>query len=818
MTLNQKNSKSVQQEDSFRIQDLPYLCLAKWKWFVLSLVIALGAATVYILRTPPVYTGSASVLLKMDGKNSSLTSDTDFSKFGMFRYGTNIQNEMISFQSPSLMAETVRRLNLDWDYSLPGRFHRDVAYGSNLPVTVSADALSDGETASFTLNVRPDSALILTDFVRGGKKIDIKEVRGRLGDPFPTPVGPVVVRPAAGYRAGNEYVVYVSKGNFYAAVGSYSSRLGVVLTEEKSSIIDLSFKDKSLQRAEDVLNTLITVYSEAWVKDRNQIAISTSMFINERLSLIERELGNVDEDISSYKSEHLLPDVQAVSSMYMSQSSEISSQLLALNNQLHMTRYIREYIAADSNRNQLLPANSGIESASIETQIGEYNRILLQRNNLVANSSVENPIVLDMDRTLLSMREAMIQSVDNLIVTLETQISSLRKTEATATSRLAASPAQAKYLLSVERQQKVKESLYLYLLQKREENELSQAFTAYNTRVLTPPHGSGSTASTNSYILLIALAIGLLLPLVVIFLGENFNTKIRGKKDLENLSVPFAGEIPLCLGNRKKRFWGKPKEVKSIVVKPGSRDLVNEAFRVLRTNLEFMTGSEKDSNVLLVTSFNPGSGKSFLTMNIAMSLAIKGKKVLVIDGDLRHGSASSYVGSPTVGLSDYLASRTTDQIETLIVRGSEGENFDLLPVGTIPPNPTELLFDDRLADVISTCRRLYDFVLIDCPPVEIVADTQIISKLVDRTVFVVRAGLLERSMLSELEKIYSEKRFKNMCVILNGTESRGGRYGYKYGYRYGYHYGYSYGYGYGYGSSSSSKKSGRRGGGITGRV
>lgn len=206
----------------------------------------------------------------MDDKNSSLSSDTDFSKFGMFRYGTNIQNEMISFRSPSLMTETVRRLHLDWDYSLPGRFHRDVAYGSNLPVSVSAEELRDGESASFTLEIRPDSTLILTDFVRGGEKLDTKEVRGRLGDPFPTPLGPVVVRPSAGYSAGDRGLVYVEKVNFYAAVNSCSSRLGVVLTEEQSSIIDLSFKDKSLQRAMDVLNTLISVYSEAWVKDKTR--------------------------------------------------------------------------------------------------------------------------------------------------------------------------------------------------------------------------------------------------------------------------------------------------------------------------------------------------------------------------------------------------------------------------------------------------------------------------------------------------------------------------------------------------------------------
>ena len=270
------------------------------------------------------------------------------------------------------------------------------------------------------------------------------------------------------------------------------------------------------------------------------------------------------------------------------------------------------------------------------------------------------------------------------------------------------------------------------------------------------------------------------------------NTRVRGRKDLENLTIPFIGEIPLFTRKKKGILGKKPQEVKAVVVKEGNRDIINEAFRVLRTNLEFMTGKDKTSNVIIMTSFNPGSGKSFLTMNIAMSLAIKGKKVLVIDGDLRHASASSYIDSPDKGLSDYLGGRI-DNLDEIIVPDPKHKSMDILPVGTIPPNPTELLFDERLKQTIDTVREQYDYVLIDCPPVELVADTQIIEKLADRTIFVVRAGLLERSMLSELEKIYDEKKYKNMSLILNGTEGSDGRYGYCYGYRYGYGSGYHYG-------------------------
>ena len=798
MAINQKNIKPGQQDDFLRIQDLLYLCLARWKWFVLSLVATIGVATVYLLRTPAVYTRTASVLIKEDSKGKSVSSDLEsFSEFGLFQSGTNVNNELITFQSPALMTEVVKRLRLDMNYFVPGKFHRQVAYGLTLPVDVTINDLPENESAGFTLEVQPDGTLFLSDFIRNGTDLDEKDIKGSLFDSIPTPLGKIIINTTPNYVKGKAYTLYVGKSNLYNAVNSCSSNLSVSLNNEKASVIDLSFKDNSTQRAEDVLSMLISVYNENWVKDKNQIAVSTSMFINERLGVIEQELGNVDEDISSYKSEHLLPDVQAASSMYMAQSSATNAQILALNNQLYMTRYIRNYLANDANRTQLLPANSGIESANIESQIAEYNKQLLQRNSLVANSSAENPLVMDMDQALASMRGAIIRSIDNQIVTLNSQIKSLRQTEQQTTSRIAANPTQAKYLLSVERQQKVKEALYLFLLQKREENELSQAFTAYNTRIVTPPHGSMlPTSPVRKNIFMAAFALGLLIPIVIIFMRENMNTRVRGRKDLESVTVPFIGEIPLFTRKKKRIFGKKPQEVKTVVVKEGSRDIINEAFRVLRTNLEFMTGKDKTSNVIIMTSFNPGSGKSFLTMNIAVSFAIKGKKVLVIDGDLRHGSASSYIDSPARGLSDYLGGRI-DNLNEIIVSDPKQKSMDILPVGTIPPNPTELLFDERLKQVIDTVRGQYDYVLIDCPPIELVADTQIIEKLADRTIFVVRAGLLERSMLAELEKIYGEKKYKNMSLILNGTEGSGGHYGYRYGYRYGYHYGYGSGYHYG---------------------
>jgi capsular exopolysaccharide synthesis family protein len=376
----------------------------------------------------------------------------------------------------------------------------------------------------------------------------------------------------------------------------------------------------------------------------------------------------------------------------------------------------------------------------------------------------------------------------------------LQRSDRRSVDQIAANPDQEKYLLTVGRQQKIKEALYLFLLQKREENELSRTFTAQNVRILTPPTGNMRPISPRkNHILLLALALGLLIPTGVIFARENSNTKVRGRKDLEVVTVPFIGEVPLLPSLKKKKsvLGNKTEETRALVVKEGSRDIINEAFRVLRTNLEFMSsGGEKSLKVIAITSFNPGSGKSFIAMNLGACLAIKDKKVLVIDGDLRHGTASSYVDSPKPGLSEYL-NGSVDKLSEIIVTQPELPYLDIIPIGTVPPNPTELLFSDRLKELIDFGRARYDYVLIDCPPVEIVADTQIIEKLSDRTVFVVRAGLLERSMLPELEKLYNEHKFKNMAMILNGVSDEASRYGYHYGYRYGYQYGYGKGYHYG---------------------
>lgn len=774
-------------DDFIRIQDLWSMFVPKWYWFAISLFITLTIAVLYLLSTPPIYTRTAAILVKDNSKSSSSTSAmNDFSDLGIFKSNTNINNELLTLKSPTLMTEVVNRLGLNETFTIRKGLKNVDLYKVS-PVTITFCDKTE-VPLSFTIKFSSKEAFAISELEISGEDIG-ETLSAQMGDSIQTSAGIMIVSPTQEFTDAfiGTSIRYV-RGSVRAAVDTYSNALVAELGNEDATIINLSINDTSIRKAEDILNTLIEVYNENWIRDKNQIAVSTSQFISDRLGVIESELGHVDENISSYKSEHLLPDVQAASSLYMAQSAENNKELLTLNNQLSTAQYIRRELNTKQ-LDQTLPANSGIVSANIETQISEYNNLVLDRNRLIANSSEKNPLVKNMASSLQSMQRTIIQSVDNLIVSLNTQIRSLRRQEEATTNRLASNPNQAKYLLSVERQQKVKEELYLYLLQKREENELSQAFTAYNTRLITAPRGSMfPTAPRKMNILLVAFAVGLLVPAVGIFMKENMNTKVRGRKDLENLSIPFIGEIPQYSGTKKK-WWEfkhrKRQDMKIIVVNEGNRNIINEAFRVLRSNMDFMASKDNNQHVFVLTSFNPGSGKSFLAINIAISFAIKKKKILVIDGDLRHRTVSSYVDSPNKGLSDYLNNQIEDWKE-IIVSYKGYTNLHILPIGTIPPNPTELLEDSKLSMLIEALRPEYDYIFIDCPPVDIVADAQIIEKWADRTIFVVRSGLLDRSMLSELENMYTGKRFKNLSMILNGTESTGGRYGYRYGYHYGY--------------------------------
>ncbi|MCQ2095235.1 MAG: polysaccharide biosynthesis tyrosine autokinase [Bacteroidaceae bacterium] len=716
---------------------------------------------------------------------------TSFNDLGMLRTTSNVDNEVHVFRSVDNMHDVVLQMNLQYDYTVKGRLRTQTLYKKNLPLTVEIEGLDENDFASLVLDIDGEN-VSLSEMNKNKSKYTTVS-KGKFDNPISTPIGIVKVSHSDIADKIAVEKIYVTRYPLKSVITMCMKKLNVALADKMSDVITLTYTDVVPERAADVLKTLIEVYNFRWVENKNVVTRATSKFIHERLALIEHELSGVDEKISQYQSANMIPDIKEAASMYMQQSNKTSQQILELNNQLETCKYLRSFLDGIDDT-QLIPSITGIGADGIQKQISDYNEMVMKRNRLAMDSSTENKIVQDMDEQISALRQTISQALNNQNIAINTQINNLRRSESTTNSKIENSPRQAKILLSVERQQSVKQSLYIFLLQKLEENELSQAFTAYNTRIVEWPAGNDKPVSPKKLqIFAIALILGLAIPISVIYLREQLSTKVRGKRDIQGiLSMPYLGEIPQMM-QKEKFSLRKHKQTQyktQIAVRKGSRDAINEAFRVLRTNIEFVT--TEDNKVSAVTSYNVGSGKTFVTINLGVSFAINDKKVLIMDCDIRKANISRYIGSPKPGLTDYLAKKI-DDYHNAIVQYPDYQNLYILPCGTIPPNPTELISSVRFANLMDEVRNEYDYILIDCPPIDIVADPQIVNKYVDRTMFVIRAGLLEKSILNEIEEYYQSDRYKNMALILNGTKGEGGKYGYRYGYRYG---GYGRGYGY----------------------
>lgn len=803
-TLQQSQRRNIQQSSNgLTLKSIIAFIVNKWYWFVISLAVTMSIATIKIMRTPPMYSRAASLLVKDEERNGLARSSVDMSKMGLVKYVSNLENERRVITSRELMKEVVKRLDLNDRYSIKNGLRYDVIYKQSPVLFHAVNDSIDSEAVSFNFILEKDNKINISDVKVQGKKIDetFTTTFGnslRIGDTTFE-----VVKPTWKASAFVGEKIAYAHTTLKAAAAAYAHALNAYVTSPKASIIDIHFTCTSVREADDVLNTLIQVYNERWIEDQNEVAVSTNKFIAERLAVIEKELGKVDSDISSFKSDNLLPDVNTASGMYMSQSAEAQANIINLSNQISIAEMVKNQLS-DDNLDQPLPSNTMV-NANIESAISQYNTLVIERNRLLESTKESNPIVKDRTQELRTLRAGIMASLNAYIATLRKQISNASEQVLAANGKIASSPDQAKYIMSVERQQKVKESLYMFLLQKREENELSQAFSAYNTSVVVEPEGSTSPTSPDTNgILLIAFAIGLVIPLAIFIIRELLDTKIRGKKDLSALKIPYLGEIPATIHEPHgfDRLKKHSKQEKQIVITDRSRDAVNEAFRVLRTNLEYMgideTGANNGCKVISITSANPGSGKTFVSVNLAKVLALKGKKVLLIDLDIRKGSLSKIIGRPSKGIVDFIVGKA--QEDAIIIKDVDNTpGLDAIGIGTVPPNPSELLSSEKLDRLITDMREQYDFIILDCPPVEIVTDAKVINRLVDMTIFIIRAGLLEKDELPTIQEYYDDKRYRNMAILLNATDVRSG-YGY---HRYGYHYGYGRNYGYGYGTYGS---------------
>jgi len=761
----------TEKEEEMAIGDLLRIMWVNWYWFVLSVSLCLAAAVVYLKGASFQYLRTGTVLIKTGAGGSGVLSESQaFSDRGVLGIQNNVDNEMQLFQSIHLMTSVVDRLDLDISYTVKKGLRNTELYTQS-PVQLR---FPDAEpNLRFRLAVMPldTGKVLLSDFNIASEDIP-GQLRVGLNDTVQTPVGRVVVVPTLYYT--DQYLdtqINVEKKERDGVVLFFNKALKVSMASKLSTILSLTLQDVSVRRAEDVINTLIAVYNEEAINDKNRIMVNTSEFINERLIIIEKELGSVDSNIEAFKRENRLTDIASEANMYLMESSQYNKEGLELENRLAVVRYIRDYLTDPAKGFDLIPANTGIGSINVEAQIGEYNALLLKRDRLISSSSNRNPVVMDLNKSVQAMKQTIIRSVDNLLVSLDIQSKNIRLREQQTTRRISAVPGQQKQVLSIERQQKIKEELYLYLLNKREENALSQAITNSNARVVDPAGGSNApVAPVPMLILLSAMLVGCVCPALVIWLRDMSDTKVRNRKDIEERTgIPFLGEIPAYRKRSKCE----------LVVREGNREPISEAFRIIRTNMDFMRVNAKDLKVIMFTSANPGSGKTFISMNMAVSLILAKKRVILVDLDIRKRTLSSYISpSHPSGITNYLSGKETD-IDALIVKDGLYEGLDIIQAGPVPPNPTELLLDDKLDKLISELRERYDYVLLDNVPNTMVADAVIVNRVADLTIYVVRAGLFDRRELSE--RMYKQEKLRNLGIILNGIDYK--RAGYSYGYK-----------------------------------
>lgn len=751
----------------------------KW-WYVASLAFFLCVGVFYLYVTPKVYSRVAKVLIDESNQDATMRN-LGVASAGMMRLRSfnSVENEIETFASPDLMQVVVERLGLQTRY-VQEQLLRDVELYRNCPFDARFAGENPHSPYSFKVTPAGEEGFVLSEFRLKDEKFK-EEVPGSYGDTLQTPVGKVVLYPVDTDVDFN-HPVKVSWTTGMSAAKAFCRNMHIALSGKESSVLVFSINDTYPSRASSILSTLIDVYNEMWINNKNRAAINTTDFINERLVVIEKELGLVEDALKQYKSKNNLTDIKAVAQSYVTESSEYATKAFEVNNQLSIAQYIKEYLNNPANSLSLIPSNLGLTSASVEAQIKEYNDIVLQRDRLLSGGGENNPMVTDLNAALASIRTAILRSIDNLIATLQLQLSKIESQEKQILARMSSNSGQELQLLSIERQQQITQELYMFLLQKREENELAALINVGNTRVIMNPNGSSNPVSPNRMmIMFIMIVLGCGAPFGFFLVRKLLDTSIKHKSDLGNLSVPFLAEIP------KMGKDGFNRDECKVIVKPGSRDMMNEAFRVLRTNVDLMLGKNAGSRVIMFTSFNPGAGKTFSIMNVAASMALKKSKAIIVDLDLRKATLSQALGKEHTGVAAYLNGKIDDYRPYV---DEIAPDLYHLPVGTLPPNPTELLLTDRFARMVDDLKQEYDYVFLDCPPIDIVADASLITEKADMTIFVLRSGRIDKASIPYIDELYRSGKYSHMAMILNGVEFEQKKYGYG---RHGYGYGYGYG-------------------------
>lgn len=763
-------------DEEINLRDQLDAYLVHWKWFVISVVLCVALAFVYLRYATPQYSVSATIMIKDDKKGGMMNSELSaFQDIGLFGNMTNsVDNEMEVLRSRTLMENVVKKLGLNIVYYTKGNIRTSEVYKST-PVYVNfslPDSVLHKADTSFTVKITSKTGFRI--YNQDGD--DIGDYG--FGEKVNFQNRKITVLPRFDkLEELNSREVLVQVRPLAKVTLDYQKNVQVAPVDKNTSVIKLSLSSAVRQKAEDVLNTLIEQYNIDVVTDKNLISANTARFIEKRLALIESELGEVEQSAESFKESNQLTDIAAEAGIVLDNASDYAKRIVEAETRLQLTNFLIEYLADIEDNSVLIPANVSMEDNSVGPMIMEYNKLVQERNRLMRGSTENNPVIVNLDGQISAQRQTIKQTLNNVKSSQRIALNELKQQEKLLSSKISNVPGQERKFRGIQRQQQIKETLYLYLLQKKEETAISLEVTAPNSKIIDSAYGSDVPVSPKKkVVLLVSFILGLFIPFGVIYLKDLLDTKVQGRKDIEGkLSVPFLGDIPKSHSNEE-------------VISMGSRTSAAEAFRILRTNLDFMlANADRDkAKKIFVTSTLSGEGKTFVSINLAGTLALSGKKVLLIGMDIRNPKLAEYLEMPHGrGITNYLTNGGAD-IRDLIFKFNDQEhkNLDVLASGAVPPNPAELLMNDKVGSLFAELEDLYDYIVVDTAPVSLVTDTLLISKYADVFVYVCRAGYLDKRLLVIPENLYKERRLPNMSILVNDTDSKKG-YGYGYGYGYG---------------------------------
>ena len=795
MVEERKEKTGVQSEEQINIQEILFRYLIHWPWFVVSVIVCVALAWGYLRLTTPVYNISATVLIKDEKKGGGANMSSELEKMGLNGFvssSSNIENEIEVLKSRTLAREVVSSLGLFVTYMDEDKFPNKELYRTS-PVLVSltpqeADRLP--QTMEIDMLLQPAGAMDVQ--VKVGKKEYRKHLE-KLPAVFPTDEGTVAffanndtlssLRPES-VTTERHITAYINRP--FAVAKGYAGSLLITPTSKATSVVTVSLKNSNTQRGKDYIDKLLEMYNINANNDKNEVAQRTGEFIDERIDIISKELGSTERDLENFKRSAGITDLTSEAQIALTGNAEYEKKRVENQTQINLVMDLKKYL--QGSEYEVLPANVGLQDAGVAGAIDRYNEMVAERKRLLRTSTESNPAIVNLTTSIRAMRSNIQTTLDATLKGLEITKADLIREASRYSRRISDAPTQERQFVSIARQQEIKSGLYLMLLQKREENAIVLAAIANNAKIIDEAQADSTPISPKRMtIYLAALVFGIGIPVGVIYLIGLTKFKIEGRADVEKLtSLPVVGDIPLA-----------DEKTGAIAVFENQNNLMSETFRNVRTNLQFML--ENGKNVILVTSTVSGEGKSFISANLAISLSLLGKKVVIVGLDIRKPGLNKVFNLPKkeYGITQFLTNSTVNLMD-LVHHSDINKNLYILPGGTVPPNPTELLARDGLEKAVEILRKNFDYVILDTAPVGMVTDTLLIGRVADLSVYVCRADYTRKTEFTLINELAENNKLPNLCIVINGLDLQKKKYGYYYGYgKYGKYYGYGKHYGYG---------------------